>query len=468
MRRLASILILRLFLFLFFLPLAGQDSPARHPAPEAPAALQENFLKAADEVVKDMSAILSLPQLSPLKRSVRTREEIRAFVIRQMKEDKNEAERYAGERTLEKLGLLPKGFQLEPFLVNLLTEQIAGLYDPKAHEFYIADWNSPEDQKMVMAHELAHALQDQHFQIEKWEEAAKPNDDAQLARDAVLEGSALAAMVDYLLKGTGHGVREAPEIDPELFIGDPTSSPVFAKAPPYVQDSLLFPYVAGLNFTQAFLRVNGGWTDLHKVFENPPVSTQQILHPDLYRNSVGAKAVSFPDLTPIAPAGWKKLEENVLGEFGLREVLKQYLGKERAIKLASAWAGDRYATFEEPKTKSLLIIYRIRMASPEDAARFFGNYSEALELKYAHRRELFRRPNYFSFSTDEGGVFLRCVGDACVGMEGAGQEVFDKLTSSLGWPEGPRRSPVGNHAVVKTAVALLPEPPRGFTGYAAR
>src|SRR5712692_2084521 len=125
--------------------------PSNPPPAKAPSA---EFLKAADEVLADMSALLSLPVKSPLKKSIRTREEIRDYVIRRMKEDKEPAKRYADQRVLEKLGLIPKGFQVEPFLVELLTEQIAGLYDPKSQEFFIADWISPEDQRMVMA--LAH------------------------------------------------------------------------------------------------------------------------------------------------------------------------------------------------------------------------------------------------------------------------------------------------------------------------
>src|ERR1017187_2386675 len=87
----------------------------------------------------------------PLKKSLRSREEIRAYVIQQMKEDKEPEKRYADERMLEKLGLLPKNFPFDAFLVDLLTEQIAGLYDPKAKEFYIADWMKPEEQEVVMA-----------------------------------------------------------------------------------------------------------------------------------------------------------------------------------------------------------------------------------------------------------------------------------------------------------------------------
>src|ERR1700719_1094627 len=158
-----------------------------------------DFAAAADEVLQQMSEITGLKLRAPLKKSLRSREQIRAYVINEMNEDKNPAERYAGQRSAEVFGLLPKGFDLDKFMIDLLTEQIAGLYDPKAHEFYVADWIPVADQRMVMAHELTHALEDQHFQIEAWVKAARPNDDAELARESVLEGSAMAAMVDYLL-----------------------------------------------------------------------------------------------------------------------------------------------------------------------------------------------------------------------------------------------------------------------------
>ena len=152
------------------------------------------FTAAADQVLTQMSEITGLALLSPVKKTLRSRADIRAYVIREMNEDKEPAERYASERSAEALGLIPKGFDFDGFMVDLLTEQIAGLYDPKAQEFYIADWIPIEDQRMVMAHELTHALQDQHYKIEEWVKAARPNDDAELARESVLEGSAMAAM----------------------------------------------------------------------------------------------------------------------------------------------------------------------------------------------------------------------------------------------------------------------------------
>ena len=415
---------------------SAQDTPPGSSGVSPSPADRENFLATADEVLREMSELIALPQREPLKKSLRSREEIRAYVLRQMKEEKNVEERYASQKTAEKFGLLPKGFELEPFLVELLTEQIAGLYDPKVHEFYIADWTPVADQRMVMAHELTHALEDQHFRIETWLKAARPNDDAELARDAVVEGSAMAAMLDYLLRGTGRSVWELPEIDPELLMGSAKSSPQFSKAPRFIQDVLLFPYVGGLNFTKTALQEKG-WAGLQKLFENPPVSTQQILHPELYAKGVKPAEAALPDVGKMLSKEWKKLDESALGEFGVREVLQEFLGTERAAALAPSWRGDRYALFENAKTKKLLLVFRLRLAAPEDAARFFGQYSEALEKKYEKRRELFRRPNYFSFETDEGGVFLRCVAAECMTLEGGDRKLFNELTKAVAWPPGP-------------------------------
>ena len=444
-------------------PLAPNPPPVNAPSAE--------FLRAADEVLGEMSKLLSLAVLSPLKKSVRTQEEIRQYVLRRMEEEKEPAKRYADQKALEKFGLIPKGFQLESFLVELLTEQIAGLYDPKAQEFFIADWISPAEQRLVMAHELTHALHDQHFHLDPWLDAAKPNDDAQLARDAVVEGSALAAMVDYLFRGQPKGIRDLGEIDPTLLLGGDEKSPQLAKAPPFLRDELLFPYLAGTAFTQRVLRGTTGWADFRKVFQNPPVSTQQILHPDMYLEGVVTQKVTLPDLSPLLPAGWKKLDENLLGEFGLRGLLKQFLGEDRAARLSPAWAGDRYAIFEHQRTKQVLLVFRLRLASAADAARFLGNYSEALELKYDKRRELFRRPGFFSFETDEGSVFLRCMADECLSVEGASRQLFERITRAIGWPAGPAvparpgRAPQRTAFSLAAAQALAPNPAGRAEGF---
>jgi hypothetical protein len=415
-------------------PLVG--SPNSHAAPPTTA----DFIKAADEVLAQMSKLLDLPIKEPLKKSLRSKQEIREYLVREEKEDRNDAQRYADTKALEAFGLIPRDFPLDSFMLDVLTDQVAGLYDPKSKEFYIADWIPADEQRAVMSHELTHALEDQSFHIDPWIKAARPNDDAELAREAVSEGSALAAMVDYTLREQQVSVRDLPDVALLIRSGaveEMDKDPNLAKAPGYIRDELLFPYLAGTSFSQQFLKAHDGWKDLNLLFKDPPVSTQQILHPQLYLTNVKPAAVTLPEWKGLVPGDWKFLEENVLGEFGLQEVLKQFLGQDRADTLAAAWAGDRYALFENTKTKETPLVLRLVLDNTEDAVRFFGQYSEVLELKHKTRTALFRRPNYFQFQTDSGGVFLRCVGTTCVAVENATRETYDKIDRAVGWPAAP-------------------------------
>ena len=127
-----------------------------------------------------------------------------------------------------------------------------------------------------------------------------------------------------------------------------------------------------------------------------------------------------------------------MGEFGLQEILKQFLAKDRASDagrahgLATAMRSSR-----TKKTSVRCSMFRIRLASDADAARFFGAYSELLELKNAQRTNLMRRPNFFSFDTPEDGVFIRCMASDCFILEGGTRALFDRMTAEMGWPAGP-------------------------------
>jgi hypothetical protein len=452
-------LFLSLALFLGGVAVHAQQAAVAPPSADSKPATDADFIAAADEVLEQMSHITGLKLVTPLKKSLRSREEIRAYVIKQMNEEKNSAERYADQRSAEAFGLLPKGFDLDAFMVNVLTEQVEGLYDPKNREFYIADWSPLADQRVVMAHELTHALEDQHFQIEAWLKAARPNEDAELARDAVLEGSAMAAMVDYLMLGTGRSLKDLPDFDPGMLIGDLGSTPTLKNAPPFLKDALIFPYFGGLNFSAVVMR-NTGWSALSGVFEKPPISTQQILHPTLYRSGKTPATVAVPRLEKLLGDNWSKLDENIMGEFGWKEVLKQFLDDDRAKMLAAAWDGDRYILYEHKQSKKLILVTRLHLDSEEHAARFFGQYSEALEKKYSERSNLLRRPNFLSFDSPDGGVFVDCLGDECVTLEGTTRNVFDAFTKALNWPLAPQ--PPEKLGTVPAKTTMIPVPAKDW------
>jgi hypothetical protein len=117
--------------------------------------------------------------------------------------------------------------------------------------------------------------------------------------------------------------------------------------------------------------------------------------------------------------------------------LKQFLGEDRAKTLAAAWDGDRYVVYEHKRTKRLALVSLLRLGNTAEAARFFGQYSEALEKKYDERSKLFRRPNFFSFDSMEGGVYLRCLEAECLSVEGTTRAVLDGVTKAIGWPASP-------------------------------
>jgi len=423
-------------------PFAFAQQATAAPAAAAPSAGTSNpeFLATADEVVKEMSKITGWGLKTPLKKSIRSREDIHAYILRQMDDEKDAKERYASARSAEAFGLIPKDFNLDAFLVDLLTEQIAGLYDPKAHEFYIADWIPVDEQRMVMAHELTHALQDQHFDIEPWVKAARPNDDAEMAREAVLEGSAMAGMLEYELKGKGLKLKDLPEFDPSVFVGDLADTPILKKAPPFIKDSLMFPYFSGLTFSMGVLK-SGGWPAFASVFARPPANTQQILHPELYFANRAPTPLKV-DLPATVPGeNWVLLEENGLGELGWKEALKQFIDEPRATAMAAEWDGDDYATFEQKNSKRLMLFARIRLADIVSATRFFTEYSEALEKKYPDRTDVSRRSNFLSFDSGQGNVFLRCSGRECITLEGGSSAMFLRWTAKLNWrlvPESPQ------------------------------
>ena len=302
--------ILAAFFLALALPLAAQQPV---PAPVTPPVkdTHEEFLATADEVLKEVSELLGLPVRAPLKKSLRSRDDIRAYLVKQFQEEKNEEKRYADQKVLEKFGLIPKDFALDEFLIELLTEQVAGLYDPRTKEFYVAESIAPQELRMVMSHELVHALQDQHFDLKTWSEAARPNDDAELARHSVLEGAAIAGMLEYMLREQKISIKDLPDIEQFIrsqMLAELDKQSSMGKAPAFIRDSLLFPYFAGTAYTQKLLRAGGSWEKFYGVFEKPPASTHQILHPDLYLSGETLPPVTLAAASGTVPADWKKLD----------------------------------------------------------------------------------------------------------------------------------------------------------------
>jgi len=254
-------------------------------------------------------------------------------------------------------------------------------------------------------------------------------------------------MVDYLLQGTGRSLQDLPDIDPSMLVGDMESTPMLKKAPPFLRDALIFPYLDGLNFSAAIVRPKG-WEALAGVFAKPPVSTQQIMHPATYFSFRVPPKAELPSLDKDLGSDWTRLEDNLMGEFGWKEVLKQFLNEERATPLAAAWSSDRYILFEQKKTKKLVLIARLDLTDERATSRFFTAYSEVLVKKYDKRTNEKSEGGFLTFGTPDGGVFFKCLQRSCVSLEGADRALFDKLNSGLHW-DTPDPTNVGDRTTVE-------------------
>src|SRR5262249_47718141 len=151
----------------------------------------------------------------------------------------------AEARVLKRLGLLPESADYEKLILDLLMEQVAGFYDPFAARLYIADWLPLEMQRPALAHEIEHALQDQHFDLKRFAEPIKDDGDRQLAQSALVEGDGTAVMLEFSAQSMGIPLDQMPSIasriGKSIAAGGMETTPLFDHAPPFLKETLLFP-----------------------------------------------------------------------------------------------------------------------------------------------------------------------------------------------------------------------------------
>jgi len=349
----------------------AKKKPATATPKQTPKAPKDALLAAADEIARQVAGLRGLALKAPLQRGVLTRDEIGAKLKDRIGKEYTPEEVRTEARVLKRLGLLGPDVDYERLLLDLLMEQVAGFYDPFAGKLYIADWLPLEMQRPAMAHEIEHALQDQHFDLKRFATPIKDDGDRQLAHSALVEGDATAVMLEFQAQTMGLPADQIPELIAQMSKTLLQSSlgqgqtPQFDKAPPFVRETLMFPYLTGLLFIESVRRTQP-WAKIDELFKSPPESTEQVMHPDKYA------AHEHP--TKIAPAplaalgARKEVRRDVFGELVLKilfatappppatavskkgdsgatlDVDAQAL----AEKAAAGWGGDREVAYADP------------------------------------------------------------------------------------------------------------------------
>lgn len=358
------------------LPTASAQKPA--PAVTSSNTKSAAVMAATEAVLKETSEIRQLPIKRPVKSGAQSRAEIERMLIKNMDEDTTPEELQATEMTMKKLGLIPAEMQLRPFIINLLTEQVAGYYDPKAQQFYLADWIDLDGQKPVMAHELTHALQDQYFDLRRFDKWPKGDSDAELAAHALIEGDATLLMQHYILRNPMRALAFMRSIE----ASGSGSSELIEKAPRALRESLLFPYQQGMEFVSQLYKQNG-WKQISQAYTDLPQSTEQVIHADKYFAREAPVKVEMPDAASMLGANWKRVDYDVNGEWGYFLILDEFLNsKAESLQATAGWGGDRYAVYNEPKSGAVCIAQLSAWDSDKDAQEFFAAYSKRTTARY--------------------------------------------------------------------------------------
>ncbi|MCP4361701.1 MAG: hypothetical protein GY796_27125 [Chloroflexi bacterium] len=326
------------------------------------------------EIEANVIAIRSLTPTSAVTTTLLTGEELRQRVETDLLEDFTKEEAQKQSLTLQAFDFLPPGFDLFTFSRDIYSEQIAGFYDPETDEFVVVSEDDVlgANEQLTHAHEYVHALQDQHFTLDMLDDDGR-NADAQLAFTSLAEGEATLVQTLYMLQGHIDLVEVLAE-------AGNLETPVLDSAPPFMVHSLLFPYEAGLEFVRV-LWGQDDFSGIDAAWENIPQSSEQILHPARYLADDAPQLVMLPPLTDTLGAGWALMDEDVLGEFMLREYLSQQLLPEQVDTAAIGWGGDRYAVYANEAEGTTLLALRLVWDTDEDATEFaalYPNYPAAV------------------------------------------------------------------------------------------
>jgi hypothetical protein len=383
----------------------------------------KELFRSINQILSFASDDTKLPIQHEVKRRLITREEVEKYILDKFKEDKDAKRMQREEIVLKKFGLLDRDFHLQPFLVSLLKEQIAGYYDNKTKTVNLLDWVSPEEQKPVIAHELTHALQDQHTDLDKWEpedpdtiarNVTEDNqrlaiDERDTARDAVLEGQAMAVYLDYTLKPSGKSLLTAPDVmrTPQNDTDTSDSSPVMARAPLLLQQSLLFPYRDGLGFEQRLLKDKGAHYAFAGVLDRPPSTSYEIMNPGAYERSVTVPLLRMPDVHGLLDGAYQPYDVGVMGELDVRILTELFGGPDAAAMLTPQWNGGLYYAVQSRKavtpeqqaaTSSVALLYLSAWRSESAAREFAKLYARELNKKYSG---IIRAPSEESTPTEQ-------------------------------------------------------------------
>jgi hypothetical protein len=352
--------------FVWFLAISACVFAAEPPKSSALSAIRP-------QIERRVSELRGLDFLRPVTYRTIARDKLHDFLLEKLRKQYTDEELRNYGRGLAALGAIPDGTDVKGVMLAMYGEQLAAFYDMDVRALYtFREQTFPQSIfEMFLAHELVHALQDQHFNLQKLPLRQKHNDDRALAALALAEGDATWVMTRFFFENMAGADATA---DMEQLLNFPAEA--LMKAPAFFREQMLFPYLYGQEFCRVLL-ATGGTEALNAALRNPPSSTTHIMHPEKFIAD-RAEPADFTIAEPKFKAPHTKIADNVFGEFGTFLLLKQHISHSQATAATAGWRGDRYHVFESSRGGGVLKWIWVSEWETEKDAKEFADAARAM------------------------------------------------------------------------------------------
>ena len=400
------------------------------PTPESalPAELADTITQIEDQVMQ----IRGLPLTGSVNRTLISPTELEEIVTNDFFSEYTNEDARKDALILSLLGLLPPDFDLKSFYEDLYSEQISGFYDDELQQMYVVQGEGfGGSEKLTYAHEFTHVLQDQSFDFEEGliltDEACEADSERCAAIQALIEGD---ASLSEILWFQSFATQQDYEDLIRTFNG--LESPVLDSAPPFMAADLYFPYEYGLAFVET-LYDQGGFKAIDDAFQNPPVSTEQILHPERYPDDLPIP-VSLPNLEDVLGDGWSLFDQNVMGEWYIYLVLNkayddsEQISEGRAEGAAEGWGGDSYAFYLNDETNEVVFVMDVVWENSAEAEQFAAAFENYAGLRWGPADSIFGSA---AWSGDEGSTVLVLDGERTIWVTAPDSEMLESILTTI-------------------------------------
>ena len=408
--------------------------------------------EAVDIALREITRVRGLVPLHPVKSRVVDRHELVAVVRARMDQDMPPHVAEGTECLLLALGVVPLSFDYRASLLTLLGSQLAGVYDPKSKTMLLASDLSVDELHATLAHELVHALQDQHFDLGSRLEYREGEGDRQTALHALAEGDATSAMADQMLAGRGMNALDLSDAQlSESMRSSLEEAEGTQDVPRVIKRALISPYADGIALVN-WARRRGGWPEVDRLWRDPPVSTEQLLHPEKWL------AQENPEPVPVPVAdgpGMQVTYQDVMGELSLQLVFEQWMESSAARRAAADWSGDRLAVLQEGERRA--VVWHVRYDDPAAARRGLVGFGAGVVAAAEQEREA-------GPEDEEASAWWAAASPTVVDAARAFRAVESGQACQLRSPRGPFAVLVQGREVVLVAGPYVGAPPRQGDG----